>query len=159
MGTDQPDQHGTGQTTLRALRSTVGRESTTFGFSILVTVTFGLMQNLHGTPGTADIFAYAAGAVLSFTTLEGLLSGGFRRPMPQHPTQTLALGTSMNILSVGLAMGTGWLAGTLLTGLLAWFLAPLAASTVYLLLESIEAAIAEKILLAKGDPDADQTSP
>ncbi|MGX5358241.1 hypothetical protein [Kocuria sp. KH4] len=159
MGTDQADQHGMRPTTLRALRSTVGRESTTFGFSILVTVTFAVMQNLHGTPGMAEIFAYAAGAVLSFTVLEGLLSGGFRRPMPQHPTQTLALGTSMNVLSVGLGMGAGWLVGTLLTGLLAWILAPLTGSIVYLLLESAEAAIAEKILLAKGDPDADRTTP
>ena len=158
MGTDQADQHGAGRTTLRALRSTVGRESTTFGFSILVTVTFGLMQNLHGAPEMGEIFAYAAGAVLSFTILEGLLSGGFMRAMPQHPTQTLALGTSMNIFSVGLAMSAGWLVGTLLTGLLAWFLAPLAATTMYLLLESVEAAIAERILLAKGDPEADHTS-
>ena len=71
---------------LRGFRSTVGRESTTFGFSILVTVTFGLLQTLHGSPDVARIFLFAVGAVMSFTLLEGMLSKGFRTPMPQHHT-------------------------------------------------------------------------
>ncbi|NYG56272.1 hypothetical protein [Nocardioides perillae] len=46
------------------MRSTVGRESTTFGFSILVTVTFGLLQSVHRAPSTLETFGYAVGAVL-----------------------------------------------------------------------------------------------
>lgn len=57
-----------------------------------------------------------------------------------------------------IGMGTGLLAGTVFAGLLAWFLAPLLGSVVYLLPESAEKALAEKILRAKGDPHADETS-
>lgn len=144
---------------VRSMRSTVGRESTTFGFSILVTVTFGLLQSIHGTPVVGEIFVYATGAVLSFTLLEGFLSRGFTAAMPQHRSEVLALGTSMNVFSVLLGMGAGWLIGAAVTGLLAWFLAPLVGSIVYLLLESLETALAEKILRVKGDPDAEKTYP
>ena len=102
MAANQP-QGETGNPVLRSVRSTVGRESTPFGFSILVTVTFGLVQSIHGSPGPPQIFAYAAGAVMSFTLLEGVLCRGFRRPMPQHATQTLTLGTSLNVVSVVVA--------------------------------------------------------
>lgn len=102
---------------IRAMRSTTGRESTTFGFSILVTVTFGVQQHVLGQPTLLEIFLYATGAVLSFTLLEGFLSRGFKEAMPQHRTETLALGTSMNLLSVLFGLGgavlvTGWIGST-----------------------------------------------
>ena len=139
---------------VRSLRSTVGRESTTFGFSILVTVTFGLVQSVEGPPSTSQIFLYAVGAVMSFTLLQGLLSRGFRRPMPQHATQTLALGTSLNLLSVVAGLGGAWGWVTLTQGWLAWVGSPLVAGIVYLLLESLEEAAAERVLTATGDDDA-----
>ena len=143
---------------VRGLRSTVGRESTTFGFSILVTAVFGLMQVMSGSPTMVEVFFYAGGAVLSFTLLEGILSSGFRRPMPQHRTSTLALGTSMNMISVLLGMGAAVGVGNLMDHATAWTIAPLCASIVYLLAESLETAIAEKVLLASGDTRADEVS-
>ena len=97
---DQQDRRSVPRTIIRSMRSTVGRESTTFGFSILATVAFGILQTTQGSPSILEIFLYATGAVMSFTLLEGVLSKGFRKPLPQHRTETLALGTSMNILSV-----------------------------------------------------------
>ncbi len=143
---------------VRSLRSTVGRESTTFGFSILVTVTFGLLQSTHGSPNTLQIFVYAIGAVMSFTILEGVLSAGFRRPMPQHATQTLTLGTSLNVISVVAALAAAWGFAEVTTGVVAWAGAPLIAGLVYLLLESFEEALAERVLVAAGDTDAEKVS-
>lgn len=143
---------------VRSLRSTVGRESTTFGFSILVTVTFGALQSTQGSPKTPEIFVYAIGAVMSFTLLEGLLSRGFRRPMPQHATQTLTLGTSVNVVSVVAALAAAWGFSQVTSGLLAWAGAPLVAGLVYLLLESLEEAMAERVLVASGDADAAKVS-
>ena len=143
---------------VRSARSTVGRESTTFGFSILVTVTFGMVQSTHGSPNPLQLFGYAIGAVMSFTFLEGVFSHGFRRPMPQHATQTITLGTSLNVLSVlaGLAAALGF--AEITRGLVAWTGAPLLAGMVYLLLESLEEALAERLLVAAGDPDAEKVS-
>ena len=143
---------------VRSMRSTVGRESTTFGFSILVTVTFGLVQSTHGSPTTLQIFLYAVGAVMSFTLLEGVLSRGFRRPMPQHATQTLTLGTSLNVLSVVAAMAAAWGFAEVTGPRIAWAGAPLVAGLVYLLIESLEEAVAERVLVASGDTDAQQVS-
>lgn len=159
MGTGENTTNSTGQTVLRAMRSTIGRESTTFGFSILITVTFGVLQTLHGTPVMVEIFIYAAGAVLSFTLLEGFLSRGFLHPMPQHHTGVQAMGTSLNLLSVGLALGAALFIGTVVTNMAAWFLAPFTASIIYLVLESAEIALAERILRARGDAQADEVSP
>jgi uncharacterized membrane protein len=150
----QQNSDTAGGTLLRGLRSTVGRESTTFGFSILITVTFGLLQTTEGSADVPRIFLYAIGAVMSFTVLEGILSGGFRRQMPQHRTQTLALGTSLNLVSVLVGMGAALLLAQGMAHIALWALAPFVAGVAYLLTESAETALAERILTAAGDPEA-----
>ena len=153
------EEHGLYNTTVRGMRSTVGREATTFGFSILATVSFGVVQSTQGSPGVMQIFLFAIGAVMSFTLLEGILSRGFVKPMPQHPTQTLALGTSLNIVSVTVGLGAAVPVSHLLTGNWAWTVAPLAAGIAYLITESLELALAEKFLRVRGDRTADEVSP
>lgn len=113
---------------------------------------------MQGAPTVPEIFLYAAGAVMSFTLLEGVLSHGFRRSMPEHHTVTLALGTSMNIASVLLALALALLVNTAMTNTFVWVVAPFVATVAYLLLESIETAIAEKVQLGRGDPTADEVS-
>jgi hypothetical protein len=149
---------GSGNPLLRSLRSAVGRESTTFGFSILVTVTFGILQSTLGSPKPPQIFVYAVGAVMSFTVLEGVLSRGFREPMPQHATQTLTLGTSLNVVSVIGALGTAWGFAEITSGLVAWGGAPLLAGLTYLLLEGLEETLAERLLVRWGDSDAQEVT-
>ena len=156
---DQQDRRSVPRTIIRSMRSTVGRESTTYGFSILVTVTFGILQATRGAPSVSEIFLYAFGAVMSFTILEGILSGGFRKPMPQHRTETLAMGTSLNILSVCAGLGAAFAVSTPVSHSLIWVVAPFIAAVLYLFIESIETAIAEKILRAAGDAKADEVSP
>ncbi|GAB3348823.1 hypothetical protein [Modestobacter lapidis] len=157
MPTGDNADSGTGAV-VRGMRSTVGRESTTFGFSILVSATFGVLQVTQGTPDLPRVFLYAAGAVMSFTLLEGILSSGFRRPMPQHKTQTLALGTSMNIVSVLGALGAASLLSASFTHLIVWAVAPFVAGIVYLVIESLEEALAERVLVSSGDPEAREVS-
>ncbi|MGY1751365.1 hypothetical protein [Modestobacter sp. SYSU DS0511] len=81
-----------GNPLIRTMRGTVGRESTTFGFSATVTAAFGALQVTQGSPDLPRVSLFAAGAVASFTVLEGLLSNGFRQAMPQHRTRTLTAG-------------------------------------------------------------------
>ncbi|WP_090031043.1 hypothetical protein [Cellulomonas marina] len=132
----------------------MGRESTTFGFSILVTVTFGLLQAEEGSPDTIRIVLYAVGASLSFTVLEAVLSRGFRTAMPQHRTRVLALGTSMNVLSVLGGLGAAWLLARATSHVTVWLVAPFVAGIVYLVLESLETAWGERVARARGDDDA-----
>lgn len=143
----------------RGLRSTVGRESTTFGFSILVTAAFGLLQTSEGSPDVARVFLFAVGAVLSFTLLEAVLSRGFRSPMPQHDTRVQAVGTSMNVVSVVGGLGASWVVAATMSQAIVWGLAPFVAATVYLVLESLETAFGERLAARSGDPDADDVTP
>lgn len=148
------DDDKSGNPFVRGFRSTVGREASAFGFSIMITATFGTVQMQHGSPQEWDLILFAVGAVLSFTLLEGVLSRGFREAMPQHKSEVVALGTGLNIISVvgGVASAIG------LTHLLetdvAWALCPFAAGLVYLTLESLEIILGERVQAARGDPDA-----
>lgn len=155
MGQPEAQAHQSPYALVRAMRSTVGRESTTFGFSILVTAVFGLLQSVDGSPRPPQIIAYAMGAVMSFTLLEAVLSNGFRAPMPQHPTQTMALGTSLNFVSVGSGMAAAWGLSAMVIGWWVWAIAPFVAGVAYLLAESVEAALAERLLKQSGDDNAD----
>ncbi|WP_413452857.1 hypothetical protein AA0Y32_08580 [Georgenia phoenicis] len=118
-----------------------------------------MLQATVGTPDPGMIFLFATGAVLSFTLLEAVLSRGFRRPMPQHRSHVLAVGTSLNIVSVLGGLGATWLLGTLMSHAAVWALAPFAAGVVYLLLESLETALGERVLAAAGAEDADDVEP
>ncbi|MFC8191762.1 hypothetical protein ACFUMH_08895 [Cellulomonas sp. NPDC057328] len=137
----------------------MGRESTTFGFSILVTATFGLLQTTEGAPDVARVFWFATGAVMSFTALEAVLSRGFRRPMPQHDTRVTAIGTSLNLLSVLGGLAVAWLLAEWVTHASVWALAPFVGACVYLLLESVETAVGERMALRSGDEGADDVEP
>jgi hypothetical protein len=145
-----------GATLTRSARSTVGRESTTFGFSIMITVSFGVVQSRHGSPSTLELMLYAGGAVMSFTLLEGMLSHGFRRPMPQHHTRVITLGTALNLVSVlaavSAALGVAEAVGAATT----WALAPFVAGLVFLAFESLEEAVAERLLQTIDDDRADE---
>ncbi|MGY1845372.1 hypothetical protein [Modestobacter sp. SYSU DS0875] len=157
MGQDENAENETNPL-IRTMRSTVGRESTTFGFSILVTAVFGILQVTQGSPDLPRVFLFATGAVASFTLLEGLLSAGFRQAMPQHRTRTLAVGTSMNIVSVLAALGAAAALGATFSHLAIWAVAPFAAGVVYLVVESLEAALAERIVRSSGEHGADEVS-
>ncbi|RLK23896.1 hypothetical protein DER29_1782 [Micromonospora sp. M71_S20] len=113
---------------------------------------------MEGSPGVFHIFLFAIGAVLSFTLLEGLLSRGFRKPMPQHHTHVQAVGTSMNLLSVVGGLGCAWLAATWIAHPAVWAVAPFLAAVVYLVFESLETALGERLLKATEDPEADDVS-
>lgn len=78
--------------------------------------------------------------------------------MPQHATQTLTLGTSLNVLSVVAALAAAWGFAHVTGGLLAWAGAPLIAGVTYLLLEALEETAAERILVNAGDGNAAKVS-
>ena len=164
MGEDVTRQDGDGlpgrwSVVLRGMRSTVGRESTTFGFSVLVTAVFGLLATTEGSPDVLRVFLYAVGACASFTALEGLLSRGFRAPMPQHRTRVQAVGTSLNLLSVVGGLAAGWAVAAAMTHAAVWVLSPFVAAVVYLLLESLETALGEHLAARSGDPAARDVTP
>jgi hypothetical protein len=88
-----------------------------------------------------------------------VLSRGFRRSMPQHRTRVQAVGTSMNVLSVVGGLGAAWLVGEAMSHAATWAVAPFAAGVVYLVLESLETALGERLAVRAGDGDAREVQP
>lgn len=65
----------------------------------------------------------------------------------------------MNVLSVLAGLGVAWLAASVTTNVAVWAVAPFLAAVVYLVAESLETVLAERLLVAKGDPHASDVSP
>lgn len=138
----------------RSLRGAVGREATTFGFSIMITVTFGVVQDEHGSAAKHDLLFFAIGASLSFVLLQALLSRGFRAAMPQHKTPVVSISTGLNIISVVAAVSAAIGMASLIETDIAWPVCPFVAGLVYLLVESAEEALGEVIQRHRGRADA-----
>jgi hypothetical protein len=134
----------------RASRSTIGGESTAFGFSIMITATFGAVQVGHGTPSYGDLIVFAVCASLTFAVLEGLASRGYRESMPEYASFVQTPGTAMNVVSVTAAVGAAIGLAAIIGGGVAWAVCPTAAATIYLVAETIEQMAAERIQAARG---------
>ena len=142
----------------RAFRGAVGREATAFGFSIVISATFALVQLEHGSPARWDIVLFAVGAGASFVLLTGVASRGFRRPLPQHRSEVIGLAAGLNLISVMVGVATAMGAAAILGPGPAWPLSPLLAATAYLLVESLEELFAERALAAQGEGTAESVT-
>ncbi|QDQ98293.1 hypothetical protein [Tomitella fengzijianii] len=140
----------------RSVVTSAVNNSSAFGYSILITATFGLLQSSEGSPPAGTIMLFAVGAVLPFSILEAIASRGFRRSSRTQNEKVILLGTATNLISVAAALGAGYGTGVLLHGNVAWLVAPFVAGLVYMLVESVELAVAEAIESAAfGEADAE----
>ena len=64
----------------------------------------------------------------------------------------------MNVLSVLAGLSVAWLAGSLSSHVAVWGAAPFSAAVVYLVAESLETVLAERLLTAEGHPHAADVS-
>lgn len=129
--------------------------STAFGYSIMITVTFGVISRTAGGGTVGDLFAFAAAASLAVGLIDAVVTRGFRRRLKPVPTEIWMLGTAMNFFSVTLAVGASLGVAEVLPQFLAWLVGGFVASGLYLLLEGSEILLAERIQVARGDPDAE----
>lgn len=126
----------------------------------MITATFGAVQWQHGSAAPGDLLLYGLGAVTGFTVLEAAASRGARESLPEHSSNVKTLGTIMNFASVLLAIGAAIGLSALIKTDAAWPLCPAAAAAVYLIAESVELLIAERVQLARGNRGAaDVTDP
>lgn len=65
----------------------------------------------------------------------------------------------MNLLSLVGGLGTAWLLAMWMSHAVVWAVAPFAAATVYLIFESPETTIGERLLKATEDADAADVAP
>lgn len=129
----------------RGLRSSVVNNSSAFGFSVMITTTFGMIQHFKGSPTFLQVMLFGICAVLAFSIIEGVASNGFRRRPDTHPGEVIMLGTAANALSVAIALGVAYAVSELAPEMVAWTAGALLPAGVYVLVEAAELAIAEDI--------------
>jgi hypothetical protein len=129
----------------------LGGNATAFGYSVTITASFGAVEIGRGNPGFGDLVVFGLGAVIAFGGLEGVASGGFRRPLQKGSDEVVLLGTSLAFISIVLAIATARGVAAVLTGAWAWFGGALCASLVFALVESLEFVLAEWVQERRGE--------
>lgn len=125
-----------------------------FGFSIMVTASFGVLSAVAGSPTVGEILLFGIGAALPVAALEAVVTRGFRVPAETHPSEVAMLGTALNFASVAAGVGAALGGAETVGGGVGWPAAGFVAATVYMLAESVENLIAEVVQRRRGDPQA-----
>lgn len=131
---------------VQGLRLGVRENAQAFAFSIMITSSFGVVASLEGAPRVGEVWAFMPGAVLGFVAVLVVATAGFRRKeMEAERTDVLVVGAALALGSTASGLGAATLVAYLLGGLLAWGLAPFAASAAFLFVVGLEFRIAEEV--------------
>lgn len=136
----------------RGVRTSVRNNNAAYGFSVMITAAFGVLNASLDAVSVGDVFLYAGGAVAGVTVIEGVASRGFRVRLRGEPSDVVALGSSFSFVSVGLAVGAAALAASILATWAAWLIGSFAASAIYVVASGVEMALAH---VAQKRRDAD----
>lgn len=124
------------------VRTAVRNNVSAYGFSVMITASFGVLAAIAGPPSAGEAYLFVAGAVSGVTIVEGIASRGFRVRIRGEPSEVVALGAAFGFISAGLGVGAAALSGELVAGWPVWLLGPLVASSVYVLGSGFEMALA-----------------
>ena len=97
-----------------------------------------------GKPDAGKLFLFAIGGVTAFILLEGIV-GALGTPAPQPPGQAIPFAGALNAASVCAALGMATLIAHLVRSPVAWFLAQLCTTAIYMLVVAIQVTVAEAI--------------
>lgn len=137
---------------LVGLDSAVSGNAQAFGFSILITVTYGTVSAAEGSPSHVELFGFALAAVAAFSLLNLVIAGMARRlPGGVVSTRVLLVATATDFLAVGAGVGAAVGVTGAIVGWPAWVLAPAVAGLVYVLVQAVELAVGR----ASSDADHD----
>ena len=126
----------------QGVRTGVRNNSTAYGFSVLITASFGALNALVGAPGIPQLFLFVAGAGLGFVLIEAAASHGFKDAIRGDRREVVVIGSAINLISISSALGAAVLVGYLWPWWVAWLAAPLLATVVYLGVNGLEMALA-----------------
>ncbi len=153
--TDERPQHTARERLGPGLSRSLHGNATAFGYSVTITASFGAVQLDRGQPHYVDLLLYGLGAVTAFSALEGTVTKGFRGALDVGSDQVISLGTALAFVSVALAITAAHGVATALHGSIAWFVAALVASLVFVLAESVELVLAQWVQERRDEPTGD----
>lgn len=130
----------------REIRMALRNNSGAYGFTVTVTCSLSMLSAVHSPPSPLRIFLFVFGAVASFFVVELFATRLFRRPLGgDEESRVVALGSSLGVLSISLAVGAAALCGSFLPATLSWFAGSFAASVTYLVVNAVEMSVARRV--------------
>lgn len=130
-----------------ALRLTLRTTAAAYGYTLTISTTAAVLLTVHGTPRTGDLFLFVTGGLVAFAALEALLA--VVSPRKQPVEQVFSFVGTRNIVSVPGALGAGTGLAHAIGAELAWLLAPLGATAVYMVLVAAQLTIADVMQAGK----------
>lgn len=128
-----------------ALRTTVRNNSSAYGYSLAITVAFGLLAAAYSAPSTTQTFVFLVGAAAGFVAIEAAASRGFRRPSPpREQEQVVVMSGAMDMLAVLAAAGVATGAARTPVPVAGWALGGFLATTTFLLVGGVEVLLARE---------------
>jgi len=139
------DRSGPREVLFHGVRTSVRNNGVAYGFSVMITASFGLLQSATGSASTLDIFFFAGGAVAGFVLLEAIASNLFRVRMRGDPPEVVALGTAFSFFSVGVGLAVAAAVGAVVSPGLAWPVGGFGATLAYVTAAGAEMALAGRM--------------
>ena len=129
----------------RGLGESTRTNGLAYGYSVLITSTFGIVHAEDGGPTVVQSFLFALGTSITFSVLAGIVTRGFQQRVEREPPVVLSLSVALSAISISGGLGSAALIAWAVNGWVSWFLAPLVASAVYLVLSGLESALARGV--------------
>ncbi|MFL5926874.1 MAG: hypothetical protein ACJ77E_08060 [Gaiellaceae bacterium] len=134
----------------RGLGETTRANGVAYGYSVVITTTFGVVHALDGGPSVGECLLFAIGPSIVFSVLAAVVTHGFRQRVDREPPVVMSLAVALSLLSICASLGGAILVSWATTGAVAWFFAPLVASAAYLFASGAESAIARGLHAVAG---------
>lgn len=127
---------------LHGLNVSVRGNAQAFGFSILITVSYGVVAAAADTPKAIELIGFALSAVAAFSLLN-LLDAWLKtiEPDDAEHSKVLLVATATDFLSVGAGVGAALGITHVVHGWLPWVLVPFVASLVYCVVQALEIGV------------------
>ena len=125
-----------------ALRVTMRNTAAAYGYTLSTAATISVLGETAGKPDAGRLFLFAIGGVTAFVLLEAVV-GALGTPAPQPPEQAIPFAGALNAASVCAALGMATLVAHLVRSPLAWFLAQLCTTAIYMLVVAVQVTVAE----------------
>ena len=128
---------------LQGLHAAVSGNAQAFGFSIVITVSYGIVYSYVGQPTRLELVGYAMAAVAAFSLLNLLVAVMTRgSETDTEPTRVVLVATATDFLAVGGGIAAAFATGAVIaSGWVVWVLAPALAGLAYALIQALELAV------------------
>jgi len=140
----------------RGLGESTRTNGLAYGYSVVITTTFGVVHALDGGPTVWESLFFGLGTSVTFSVLAAVVTRGFRQRVEREAPVVLSLAAALSVLSICASFGAAVLVAWGLGETLAWFVAPLVASAVYLVVSGVETMLARGLHALAGTDDVER---